>query len=327
MPRRALTIGTRGSKLALAQARRVQAAMAGPAELFVVKTSGDRFQDKPLHAQGGIGLFTKEIEQALLDGRIDLAVHSLKDLPTTLAPGLELGAVLARDEAGDMLLAHPDAEDPSRPLRLRAEARVGASSLRRQALLGTLGPCLTPGPIRGNVPTRVDKVRRGEHDAIVLARAGLERLALDVAPLLAFDLDPDRWICAPGQGAIAVEIRTGDQEVIARVASLDDPETRVCTGAERSLLLAYGGGCHAPFGAHARLLSGDRARVGVAAPGADGEFRVRAFDAPGLDGAHDEAAAWIRAGCPAAGQPGPDSTISGHRHEQVSIVRPARPWR
>jgi len=322
VPGRTLIIGTRGSELARAQTHRVQAGLEGSTALSVVKTCGDRFQDKPLHEQGGVGLFTKEIEQALLDGRIDLAVHSLKDLPTALAPGLCLGAVLARDDAGDVLLARPGAVEEGRRLRLRAGARVGASSLRRQALLRSLDPELVPGPIRGNVPTRVEKVRRGEHDAIVLARAGLARLALDVGELRAFDLDPARWSGAPGQGAIAVEIRAGDPETAVRVDALDDPVTRACTAAERGLLFAYGGGCHAPFGAWARPLAGGGMRVDVAAPGADGQFRVRAFAGDELDRACEEAEAWIRSGCPG----GHDATPDASTEKQAPIAVPARPW-
>jgi hydroxymethylbilane synthase len=315
MPGRTLNVGTRGSKLALEQARRVRERLPGRSELCIVKTSGDRFQEKPLHEQDGVGFFTKEIEQQLIAGNIDLAVHSLKDLPVRLAPGLMLAAVLERDEASDMLLVRPDWVDDASRLCLRPGARVGASSLRRQALLKALNSRALPAPIRGNVPTRVDKLRLGDHDAIVLARAGLSRLGLDTAPLAAFDLNPHRWICAPGQGAIAVEAREDDDEVLERLKVLDHALTRQCVQAERELLLVFGGGCHAPFGAYASLEDGVFCAF-VAAPGRDGVFRMEGFQAGRLDDARALAERWIRAGCPLA--------ASGEEEEW--LVRPARPW-
>jgi hydroxymethylbilane synthase len=315
MSGRILKVGTRGSRLAREQTRRLCQVLDEPFETVIVKTSGDRHGDVPLGEQQGIGFFTKEIENELLSGQIDLAVHSLKDLPTTLASGLVLGALLERDEAGDVLLVQPDAHAPDRVLPLRPGSRVGASAMRRQALLASLASDLVPVPIRGNVPTRVDKARRGDYDAVILSRAGLARLKLDVAPLLAFDLNPEHWICAPGQGVIAVEARADDQHVLQSLTAADDQMTRDCTGAERSLLVTFGGGCHAPFGAWARPQSGGF-QLRVAAPGKDGRCRLALFEAVDLKSARQQADEWILAGRP----------MRENKEECRWLCRPARPW-
>jgi len=313
--RRVLKIGTRGSKLAMEQARRVAEKLPGPSQVTVVRTSGDRFKDIPLAEQSGIGFFTKEIENELLAKNIDLAVHSLKDLPTGLAPGLRLAAILERDEASDLLLIRPDAQHRENELPLKNGSRVGASAMRRKALLKVYREDLIAAPIRGNVPTRVDKARHGDYDAVILSRAGLARLAYKVDPLLAFDLNPRRWICAPGQGVIAVEARAEDEQVLQRLAGLDHMETRACVTAERALLVTFGGGCHAPFGAWARRQDDDY-QVMVAAPGNQADYQVEHFRAGSLDQAQKQAEQWIRAGCPA---------ISNEKSQEW-ICRPARPW-
>jgi hydroxymethylbilane synthase len=315
MSGRELIIGTRGSRLAMEQARRVRERLSGPAVIRVIRTSGDRFQDKPLQQQDGVGFFTKEIEQELLAKSIDLAVHSLKDLPTVLADGLVLAAVLPRDEAGDLLLVDPGAHDPDKPFPVRSGGRVGTSSIRRQALLKAIRQDVEAAPIRGNVPTRVDKLNNGDFDAIVLARAGLVRLGLDPLPASSFDLNPQRWICAPGQGVIAVEARADDRDTLERLAELNDDVTMNCTRAERSLLVTYGGGCHAPFGAYAHSL-GKEYNLFVAAPGLDGAFRVEGFQAAGLDQARSAAEEWIRSGCP----------VRSENDQDQWIARPARSW-
>jgi hydroxymethylbilane synthase len=327
MSGRVVKIGTRGSALALEQAHRVQRGITGPSEICIIRTSGDRFREQPLGESSQIGFFTKEIEDELYAGRIDLAVHSLKDLPTTLAEGLELGAVLRRDDPADILLVRPEALDPGNDepkhhLPVMREAKVGASSLRRQALLKRFNPDLQPVAIRGNVPTRIEKAASGEYDSIILSRAGLERLKLDVAPLAAFELNPRTWTCAPGQATIAVEVRRGDDEIRNRLSALHDSGTYERVQAERSLLAAYGGGCHVPFGAFA-----DRIENGfelfVAAPVHE-EFIVRRFEAGDLETARRAAEAWIRA----------DRTISLDTESGAStrqeadewLSRPARAW-
>jgi len=316
MSGRILRVGTRGSRLALEQARRVRAVLPGPSQETIVKTAGDRFADKALGAQTEIGFFTKEIETALLDDRIDLAVHSLKDLPTVLEPGLQLAAIMKRDEAADVLLVHPEANEPTaKTLPLRPGASVGASAMRRKVLLEALRPDLVATPIRGNVPTRVQKCRDGNYDSIILSRAGLTRLALDVEPLVAYDLNPGRWICAPGQGVIAVEARSDDQEVLDRLATIDDAPTRASITAERSLLVAYGGGCHAPFGAFAHTHDQGHS-IYVAAPGKDQILRIERFEAAELEWAQKVAEEWVRAGRPARSQ----------AEEEEWICQPAHAW-
>jgi hydroxymethylbilane synthase len=273
----------------------------------VIKTSGDRFKEQKLGEQSGVGFFTKEIERELLSEKIDLAVHSLKDLPTAIPPGLVLAAVLERDEAGDVLLARPEALDQERDLPLKAGARVGASSMRRQALLGAFAGEVQPVPIRGNVPTRVEKCIRGDCDAVILARAGLARLGLEASPLVAFDLNPRVWICAPGQGVIAVEAREDDREARERLSGLEHAPTRAAVDAERSLHVVFGGGCHAPFGAFAEQ---GKSRIHVAAPSNAGRLGVKEFSVL------EEAEEWIRSGCPS------ESTMG----REEWICRPARSW-
>lgn len=313
-----LRIATRGSELALEQARRVQAGLPEAAEIVVVKTTGDIQRDVPLGQQQGVGFFTKEIEKALLSGRADLAVHSLKDLPVDLAPGLELAAVMERDEAADVLLVHPRVHRPGERLPLVAGARVGASSMRRQALLAAHRPDLELLPIRGNVPTRVRKCRERQVDALVLSRAGLVRLGIDPAPLLAYDLNPELWPGAAGQGVIAVECRAGDERVRRQAAVLDDPATRASTEAERDLLRAYGAGCHVPFGCRAwRDGAAAEWQLRVAAPGPEDRLLVARYRGADLNRLADEARAWLEQGCPEGAHTSPGS-------DEQWLVRPAR---
>lgn len=247
-----LRIGTRGSQLARWQAGRVASMFEAEhahldVEIVIVTTTGDRILDAPLAKIGGKGLFTKEIEEALLEGRIDLAVHSLKDLPTTLPDGLALGAVLERHDPSDAWVS-----PAGRRFRdLPRGGRIGTSSLRRSAQLLHARPDLEIRPLRGNVPTRVEKAGLEGLDGIVLARAGLERLDLGnrITEVFSYDL----LLPAPGQGAIGIEVRAGDAEVAARVAPLEDRATRAATEAEREFLRALGGGCQVPIGALARV--------------------------------------------------------------------------
>jgi len=250
---RTFVIGSRGSELALWQANWVKGNLRAQAEIRQIRTSGDRFLDVPLQGQLDKGFFTKEIEEELLAGRIDIAVHSLKDLPATLPQGLTLGAVLKRSTVSDILLVHPRAVSPGDSFPVKPGSVVGTSSLRRQALLRHFAPNLTSVFLRGNVTTRLEKCKRGDYDAIIVARAGLDRLRLNPDPLLAYDLSPDGWLSAPGQGALAVEVRADDQELIEQLASLDHVPTRQCVELERGLLVSFGAGCSAPFSAWAEL--------------------------------------------------------------------------
>jgi hydroxymethylbilane synthase len=252
-----LRIGSRGSALALVQAREVQNSLAKTCglaleriEIKTIRTSGDMIQDQPLAAAGGKGLFTKEIEEALLSGAIDLAVHSSKDMPTVLPAGLVLSAFLPREDARDAFI--------SRNVKTLRElpngATVGTASPRRQALIKRLRPDLAIVPLRGNVETRLRKVEAGAVDATVLAVAGLKRLGLLAAAAMVLDIE--EFLPAVGQGAIGIETRTNDAKTRALVASIDDPDTATALAAERAFLAVLDGTCRTPIAGHARV-SGD----------------------------------------------------------------------
>lgn len=254
------TIGTRGSPLALAQAHEVRARLAAAhglgedsIELRVIKTSGDAIQDRPLYEAGGKGLFTKEIEHALLGGEIDLAVHSAKDVPTFLPDGLVLSSWLPREDPRDVFIslkAKTLSELPS-------GASVGSSSPRRRALIAKLRPDVKLVSIRGNVDTRLRKLESGEADATILALAGLKRLGLqDKATAI---LDPHEFLPAAGQGAIAIETRRDDERINALVAAIDDRDTEAAVAAERGFLALLDGSCRTPIAAHA-IVDGERIR-------------------------------------------------------------------
>ncbi len=246
-----LRLGTRGSRLALWQAEWVRAALARAgvvAELVIIETRGDAEVDRPLHQLEGKGFFTKEIEEALRDGRIDVAVHSLKDLPTSLPAGLVLAAVPTRADPAEALVTR-DAGVTS-IADLAAGAKVGTSSVRRVAQIRYLRADLDIVPLRGNVPTRVQKVKEGRDglDAALLAGAGLERLAL--AGQIAARLDPLDVMPAPGQGALGLEVRADDRNARGALAPLEDAKSARHVTAERSLLAALEGGCQAPVAAY-----------------------------------------------------------------------------
>jgi hydroxymethylbilane synthase len=250
----ALVIGTRGSPLALAQANMVRD-LLGEAHsglevtLSVIKTSGDRFLDRPLAEIGGKGLFTKEIEDAMVAGLIDIAVHSMKDVPTVLPAGLHIPCLLPREDPRDVLLT-ADATVTG-IAGLPQGARVGTASLRRKAQLLNLRPDLAVVPIRGNVGTRMDKLAAGEVDATFLALAGLKRLGL--AEHAINILAEDEMLPAVAQGAIGIECRAGDAAVEAFLAPLHHPATGIAVAAERALLAALDGSCRAPIAGLARL--------------------------------------------------------------------------
>lgn len=269
--RTALRLGTRGSALALWQATYVRERMerAGvQVELEIIRTSGDRITDVPLAQVGGKGLFTKEIEEALLAGRIDLAVHSLKDLPTRLPPGLVLGAVTQREDPRDALVSRSG----QRLADLPRGARVGTSSLRRHVQLKHLRPDLVIEPLRGNLDTRLRKLASGQYDAIVLAAAGLKRLGAAERATQFFE--PDEMIPAIGQGALGIEVRADDRSVESVLEPLHDEETATATTAERAFLERLGGGCQVPIAAYARL-TGDQIHLTGLVAGPDGARLVR----------------------------------------------------
>ena len=254
-----LHIGTRGSELALWQARHVAdllAALGVATEIVVIKTRGDRITDVPLARLEGKGFFTKELEEAQLAGRVDLAVHSLKDLATDMPAGLALAALVGRADPRDLLLARPEAVDPRRraagePLPLRAGARVGTSAVRRQAQLRDLRPDLVVADLRGNVPTRVGKLRDGAYDAVLLAQAGVERLGLDLSGLESRVLEPEELVPAPGQGMLGIQCRD-EPALRALLAKLHCGEAAAAVAAERWLLDRLDAGCQVPLGVHVR---------------------------------------------------------------------------
>jgi len=242
-----IRIGTRGSLLARWQAEHVEerlTALGHEVSLVVITTTGDRLLDRRLEAVGGKRAFLKEIEDALEAREVDLAVHSLKDVPTVLPDGLELCAILERADPRDALLSSGAGLDD-----LPRGATVGTTSLRRQAQLRAVRPDLSIADLRGNVDTRIRRLREGRFDAILLAMAGLVRLGR--VDEVTEPLDPRRFIPAPGQGAIALECRADDAAVREAVAPLDHPSTARRVAAERSFLEALGGGCNVPLGAHA----------------------------------------------------------------------------
>lgn len=246
-----LRIGTRSSELALVQARQVAARLADlqvDSELVTYTTKGDRILDRPLAAIGDKGLFTAELEADLRAGRIDCAVHSLKDLPTADPDGLVLAAMLEREDPRDALVTRDGVAGDSLTA-LPEGARVGTSSLRRRAQLRALRPDLDIVDLRGNVGTRLRKLDEGQLDAALLAAAGLRRLGL--AHRITALLEPPDWLSAPGQGAIAVQARAGDESVLQVLRLLDHAATRVAVLAERALLAGLEGGCQVPIGAAA----------------------------------------------------------------------------
>jgi hydroxymethylbilane synthase len=248
----ALRVGTRGSRLALWQTDHVAARLEAQnpglrVERVVLKTVGDRVLDQALSRIGDKGLFTRELEEALRSGAADIAVHSLKDLPTADAPGLMLGAVLEREDPRDALIGPPGLRFAALP----RGSRLGTSSLRRRAQLLALRPDFVVLDLRGNVPTRVEKVLRGDYAAAVLAYAGVKRLGLEAH--VCEVLEPDALLPAVGQGAIAVQRRRDDDRVAALIAGLDHRPTRLATAAERALLARLEGGCQVPIGALAEL--------------------------------------------------------------------------
>ena len=285
-----IVIGSRGSKLALWQAEWVRARLAQLSEgadvrIEVIKSTGDRLQDVPLAAIGGQGVFTKELEQALAGRRIDVAVHSLKDLPTTIPGGLAITAVPEREDARDALVLPAGAEGAGASIRsLPAGARVGTSSPRRQAQLRHLRPDVELLDLRGNVDTRLRKLDGGDYDAIILASAGLRRLGFERR--ISAAVPTDEMLPAVGQGALGVETRADDAATNALVARLEHEATRAACTAERALLRRLGGGCQVPIAAHA-VVAGGRLRLEGFAGAPSGEVVIR----ESVEGAPADAAA------------------------------------
>lgn len=279
-----IAIGSRGSRLALWQAEwikeRLMSLHAGlEVRIEIIKTSGDMIRDAPLAVIGGKGVFTKEIEEALLDGRIDLAVHSLKDLPTTLPEGLQLSAITEREDARDALVLRADDQTSNASLEsLPVGASVGTSSQRRLAQLKHLRGDVQIKDIRGNVDTRLRKLDAGEYDAIILASAGLRRLGF--GHRISQFIPTEKMLPAVGQGALAIETRSGDEETIRLVAPLNHEATRAACRAERALLRALGGGCQTPIAAHG-VIREDGLRLDALVASISGDVIIRdALESP-----------------------------------------------
>ena len=245
-----LRIGSRGSQLALWQANHVSALLGArghQVEIEIIHTTGDKITDVALAKVGTKGMFTKEIEEALAAGRVDLAVHSLKDLPTELAQGFEIAAISERQDPRDAFCSRHYSKMEDLP----QGARVGTSSLRRQAQLKAIRPDLDIHPLRGNVDTRLRKLEQGEYAAVILAAAGLKRL--EKTELIKQVLPAGIMCPAAGQGALGIEIRAGDASTRDLLAFLDDPDARASTTCERALLNSLGGGCQVPIGAFCEM--------------------------------------------------------------------------
>ncbi len=306
-----LRAGTRGSALALWQTRAFLRALEavcpplrapGALTECVIGVTGDAIQDRPLAAIGGKGLFAKEIHEALLDGRIDVAVHSLKDLDTALPPGVTIACTLAREDARDALvLGRP--YEPGAALGLGALPRgaaVGTCSVRRQAQLLHARPDLRIVPMRGNVQTRLRKLAEGQCDGTTLAFAGLKRLGLESTAHVLFE--PEEMLPAAGQGIIAVTVRSDDHELMTMLDAMADPEAKAAGRAERALLAVLDGTCSTPIGSHARLLPGGKLRLTGLIASPDGRFLARRSLAGAAEDATRigvELGMELRAACPA----------------------------
>jgi hydroxymethylbilane synthase len=286
-----LRLGTRGSQLALWQARTaaalVEAAGGPPCEIVVIKTTGDRLQEAPLSEVGGKRLFVKEIEDALLRREVDFAVHSCKDMPAVLPDGLAIGAVLTREDPRDALVLPAGRESAPASLEellavVGQRPRVGTSSVRRVAELTRLVPDAAFLPIRGNLDTRLRKLDRGDFDVLVLAAAGMRRLGF--ADRISFTLPVEACVPAPGQGAIALELRLADERVREAIGRIDDAVTARAVEAERALVATLGGGCQTPIGAVALPQENGDLDLHAVVVSLDGQQAVRARDqAPMLE--------------------------------------------
>ncbi len=305
-----LRVGTRGSPLALVQTRafldvltRFCPVLRG-LDVFqehVIRTTGDRVQDRSLADIGGKGLFSKEIHEALADGRIDFAVHSLKDLETELPPGIVLACTLRREDARDALALGPGcrAPDPADPLAaVPAGASIGTNSLRRRAQLLHLRPDLRTVLLRGNVQSRLDKLAHGDCAATLLAVAGLRRLGIEDR---GWPIDPAVMVPSAGQGIVSVTVRADDQDLRELLGGIEDPEARAVSTAERALLAALDGSCMTPIGGHARLLADGSLHLTGLVAREDGSFLLkRSLTGPSTDAARlgEELGVGLRADSP-----------------------------
>jgi hydroxymethylbilane synthase len=278
-----IRIGSRGSDLALWQANHVKRQLeelGAEVDITIIKTKGDRIQDLSFDKLEGKGFFTKEIEEALLSGSVDLAVHSHKDLETTSPEGLVIAAVSEREDPSDVLLVHPRALDEAQPWSLKENAVVGTSSPRRKSQLVSFRPDVQIADLRGNVPTRLQRLRNGDYDAILLAKAGLDRLQLDLSGVHVEVLDPEDFVPAPAQGVLALQTRADDDEVRDFVAQLNHEKVASRISIERKVLNKMQGGCQLPLG----VFCPEEGRILVAY----GQTWEQGADFYEFEGPHDE---------------------------------------
>jgi hydroxymethylbilane synthase len=254
MTDKVITIGTRGSDLALWQANYLKNQLKEncglDAKLQIIQTTGDKITDLSFDKIEGKGFFTKELEEALLEGDIDVAVHSMKDMPTSSPAGLCLAAVSYREDSRDVLLIHSRAISDDGELSLVKKAVVGTSSVRRKSQILHLRPDITVNDLRGNVPTRIGKLKNGDYDAIILAQAGINRLSIDMQDIKCIALHPAEFVPAPAQGVLAYQCRHDDLELRKTLMQLHNYDVAECTNVERKILKMMDGGCHIPLGVH-----------------------------------------------------------------------------
>jgi hydroxymethylbilane synthase len=288
---RTIIIGTRGSELALWQANFVKDSLAAiniTAELKIIKTQGDRILNLSFDKLEGKGFFTKELEEELLAGTIDLAVHSHKDLPTENPPGLIIAAVSEREDPAELLLILKDCVDVRQKLSVKYGGMVGTSSNRRKAQLLAIRPDLEIEELRGNVPTRINKLRDENYDAIMLAKAGVSRLGIDLSEFHVEELTPTEFIPAPAQGVLAIQIRESNTDLFEALQALHHPEVAEDLALERGVLKMFGGGCHLPLGVYCRRDDG-KFQVFTSKAEAGDEFPDRFFiESDTLDGVADK---------------------------------------
>ncbi len=248
-----LKIGTRGSKLALWQAHDLQAQLKGldiDSELVIIKTKGDEIQNLGFDKLEGKGFFTQEIEYALLAGDIDVAVHSMKDLPTEMVEGLSIAGLSKRANPADFLIIKKPSLDPSQPLMLKSGRKIGTSSIRRKVQLKHFDPTIDTVDVRGNVPTRLKKLNTEDYDAIVLAGAGVQRLEISLDDYHVIEFSPKEFVSAPAQGVIAYQCRTANKPTRRILKQIHDASTALCTNVERKVMKIMDGGCQLPLGAY-----------------------------------------------------------------------------
>jgi len=271
-----IRIGTRGSELALWQAKYISTLIGEDlTEIVIIKTEGDKIQNVSFNKMEGKGFFTKEIEEALLTNKVDLAVHSLKDLQTADVEGLILAAIPERGDFHDMIIMHPDAYEKRDGISIKGSSMIGTSSVRRMAQLKVFDNTLRVEALRGNVNTRLRKLKESEYDAIVMAKAAVDRIKLDISEYLVQILDENIFLPAPAQGALGIQVRADDQHTYDIARKLNDEKTEALVTAERSFLKSFGGGCHIPLGAYASYKDEKIVLNGIIAS-TDGLFVARA---------------------------------------------------